>query len=149
MMFFMSLPLDSIRKSIMFLGCPIVPFVLLFVYPFIWLVIVTKMSYQHLGQFWWIWQGIFTIPYGICYPMKLILVQLKVLHALLNAFLLMILLANSYFQRNMFYALFALCQLAWFTVTVSIGQLSVHVCALLSCSVVICQTIILMCYSNE
>ena len=38
--------------------------------------------------------------------------QSKVLHALLNAFLLMILLAVSYFQRNMFYALFALCQLA-------------------------------------
>ena len=31
---------------------------------------------------------------------------------------------------------FALCQLAWFTITVSIGQLSVHVCALLSRSVV-------------
>ena len=28
-------------------------------------------------------------------------------------------------------------------------QLSVHVCALLSCSVVICQMIILMCYLNE
>jgi len=45
--------------------------------------------------------------------MKLILVQSKVLHALLNAFLLMTLLAISYIQRNMFfYALFALCQLA-------------------------------------
>ena len=44
--------------------------------------------------------------------MKLILVQSKVLHALLNVFLLMILLVISYFQRNMFYALFALCQLA-------------------------------------
>jgi len=40
--------------------------------------------------------------------MKLILVQSEVLHALLNAFLLMILLAISYFQRDMFYALFAL-----------------------------------------
>ena len=53
-------------------------------------------------------------------------------------FLLMILLVISYFQRNMFYALFALCQLAWFTITVCIGQLSVHVCALLSRSAVIC-----------
>ena len=62
----------------------------------------------------------------------------------------MILLATSYFLRSMFYALFALCQLAWFTITVStdLGQLSVHVCALLSCSVVM-QLIILICYLNE
>ena len=50
----------------------------------------------------------------------------------------MILLVISYFQRSMFYALFALCQLVYFTITVYIGQLSVHVCALLSRSAVIC-----------
>ena len=40
----------------------------------------------------------------------------------------MFLLVISYFQRNMFYALFALCQLAWFTITVYRSTVSARLC---------------------
>jgi len=48
----MPMPLNGVREDIMFLGCLIVPFVRLFVCPFVWSDIVTIISHEWLEQFW-------------------------------------------------------------------------------------------------